>query len=72
MSKVVSLYEAFFDAYLGPYKEKYGFWIGILLLVRVVLALVMSLDTEAAVSLDILTSIFVVVIFIYILLKGVY
>ena len=48
------------------------FWIGILLLVRVVLALVMSLDTEAAVSLDILTSIFVVVIFMYFLLRGVY
>ena len=72
MSKVVSLYETFFDAYSGPYKDKCHFWSGILLLVHVVLALVMSLDTEAVVSLDMLTSIFVVVIFMYFLLRGVY
>ena len=53
-------------------RDKCHFWSGILLLVRVVLALVMSLDTETAVSLDMLTSIFVVVIFMYFLLMGVY
>ena len=37
----------FFDAYGGPYKDKCRFWTGFLLLIRVVLALVVSLDTEA-------------------------
>ena len=72
LSKVVSLHEAFFDAYLGAYKDKCGFWIGILLIVIVVLALVMSLDTEAVVSLDMFTAIYVVVIFMYFLVRGVY
>ena len=62
----------FFDAYGGPYKDKCRFWTGFLLLVRVVLALVVSLDTETAVSLDVLTSILVVIIFMYFPLRGVY
>ena len=57
----------FFDAYGGPYKDKYRFWTGFLLLIRVILALVVSLDTEATASLDVLTSFLVVIMFIYIL-----
>ena len=41
----------FSDAYGGPYKDKCRFWTGLLLLVRVGLALVVSVDTEATVSL---------------------
>ena len=44
----------FFDAYGGPYKDKYRFWTGFLLLVRIVLALVVSVDTNVSVSLDVL------------------
>ena len=62
----------FSDAYGGPYKDKCRFWTGFLLLVRVVLALVVSVDTEATVSLDVLTSILVVIIFMYLPLRGVY
>ena len=49
LSKVVNKYEA--NAYGGPYKDKCRFWTGLLLLVRVGLALVVSVDTEATVSL---------------------
>ena len=62
----------FFDAYGGPYKDKCRFWTGFLLLVRVILALVVSLDTEVTISLDVLTSILFVIISMYFLLKGIY
>ena len=42
---VSSLYNKFkpmFDAYMGPYKDKYRFWTGMLLLVRVVLIVLFS------------------------------
>ena len=62
----------FFDAYGGPYKDKYRFWTGFLLLIRVILALVVSLNAEATASLDVLTSFLIVIMFIYILLRGIY
>ena len=62
----------FFDAYGGPYKDKCRFWTGFLLLVRVVLALVVSLDTKATISLDVLTSLLFVIASMYFLLKGIY
>ena len=64
--------KAFFDAYGGPYKDKCRFWTGFLLLVRVVLALVVSLDTETTISLDVLTSLLFVIISMYFLLTGIY
>ena len=62
----------FFDAYGGPYKDKCRFWTGFLLLVRVVLALVVSLDTEVTISLDVLTSLLFVILSMYFLLRGLY
>ena len=62
----------FFDAYGGPYKDKCRFWTGFLLLVRVVLALVVSLDTEPTVSLDVLTSLLFLIVSMYFLLRGIY
>ena len=62
----------FFDAYGGPYKDKCRFWTGFLLLVRVVLALVVSLDTRATVRLDVLTSLLVIIILMYFFLRRVY
>ena len=62
----------FFDAYGGPYKDKCRFWTGFLLLVRVVLALVVSLDIETTISLDVLTSLLFVIMSMYFLLTGIY
>ena len=42
--------------YGGPYKDKCRFWTGYLLLICVILALIVSLDTEATVSLGVLTT----------------
>ena len=72
-SQKLSIYmKPFFDAYGGPYKDKCRFWTGFLLLVRVVLALLVSVDTEATISLDVLTSLLIIIIFMYVLLKGIY
>ena len=54
----------FFDAYGGPYKDKYRFWTGFLLLVRVILAL--------TVSLDVLIFLLIVIVFMYLIFKGIY
>ena len=70
--KVLKYMKPFFDAYGGPYKDKCRFWTGFLLLVRVILALVVSLDTEAAISLDVLTSVLFVIVSLYFLLRGIY
>ena len=67
--KLSTYMKPFFDAYGGPYKDKCRFWTGFLLLVRVVLALTVSVDTEATVSLYVLTSILVVIIFMYLPLR---
>ena len=70
--KLLKYMKPFFDAYGGPYKDKCRFWTGLLLLVRVVLAFVVSLDTEATVSLDVLTCILIFIISMYFLLRGIY
>ena len=70
--KLIQYMKPFFDAYGGPYKDKCRFWTGFLLLVRVVLALVVSLDTEAIISLDVLTSVLFVIVSLYFLLRGIY
>ena len=70
--KLSTYMKPFFDAYGGPYKDRCRFWTGFLLLVRIILALVVSLDTEATISLDVLTSILFVIISMYFLLKGIY
>ena len=70
--KLSTYMKPFFDAYGGPYKDKCRFWTGFLLLVRVVLALVVSLDTEATKSLDVLTSLLIVIMFMHYIFKGIY
>ena len=64
--------KAFFDAYGGPYKDECRFSTGFLLLVRVVLALVVYLDTETTVQLDMLTSLLVIIILMYFFLRRAY
>ena len=43
-----------FDAYTGPYKERYCFWTGLLLLVRVVLFVTFSLNVLGAPDLNLM------------------
>ena len=62
----------FFDAYGGPYKDKYRFWTGFLLLIRVILALGVSIDPGDTASLDVLTSLLIVIMFMHYILKGIY
>ena len=69
--KLSTYMKPFFDAYGGPYKDKCRFWTGFLLLVRVVLALV-SLDTEATISLDVLIWILIFIPSMHFLFKGMY
>ena len=62
----------FFDAYGGPYKDKCRFWTGFLLLVRIIIALTVSVDTNATKSSDVLLSLLIVIIFMYLIFKGIY
>ena len=58
--KWVSKYMPIFDAYVGPYKHKYGYWTGLLLIVRVVLVLVFVFNIFGDPAVDILFIILVV------------
>ena len=62
----------FFDAYGGPYKDKYRFWTGMLLLIRIVFALVVSIDTKGTVSLDVLMCFLNIITSLHIFLRGIY
>ena len=65
LSKLVSIYEAFFDAKGGPYKDKCCIWTALLLLACVTLALVVSQDGKTATSLAVLTSPLIAITFMY-------
>ena len=41
----------FFDAYIGPFKDKHWYWVGILLLLRVVVLLIFALVQDPNISL---------------------
>ena len=43
----VNKLKPFFDAYTGPYKDKYHFWTGFLLVVRIVLFLTIAVDNHS-------------------------
>ena len=61
-----------FDACGGPYKDRCRFWTGFFLLVHVILAQTVSLDNDDNVSLDVLTSLLIVISIMYLLLEGLY
>ena len=63
--KLLTYMKPFFDAYGGPYKDKYRFWTGFLLLVRVFLVF-------SVVSLDVLIFLLIVIVFMYHIFKGIY
>ena len=60
------------DAYGGPYKDKYRPWTGVLLLVRVVLALITSLSDSKFASIGALMCAMVILITIHCLAHGIY
>ena len=60
-----------FDAYTGPYKDRYRYWTGLLLLVRIVLFLVFSLNTRGNADINVLTiSLTVLSLFVYLAITG--
>ena len=54
-----------FDAYTGPYKDKHRYWPGLLLVVRVVLFLVFSLNVFGDPAISLLTIIVTMFCFLY-------
>ena len=63
----------FFDTYTGPYKDKARFWTGLLLLVRLLLLMVHSLDYKnSTVPYYIIVGICISLLAIMVLLQGVY
>ena len=60
------------DAYGGPYKDKYRPWTGVLLLVRVILALITSLSDSKFASISALMCVMVILITIHCLAHGIY
>ena len=62
------------DAHVGPYKDKYRFWPGLLLLTRVILFLAFALNSLGDVNLNLLliTIVVVAVICLELALRGVY
>ena len=52
---VNKLEPVFFDAYAGPYKDKYRFWTGMLLVVRTLLIILFTINTGGSVDINLLT-----------------
>ena len=53
--RIVNRLKPFLDAYTGPYKDKYRFWQGILLLGRVILFLIFAFNVQGAPALNLLS-----------------
>ena len=60
-----------FDTYTGPYKDRHRYWTGLLLLVRIVLFLIFSLNTRGNSNINLLAIIITVLILLmYMVLAG--
>ena len=60
-----------FDAYTGPYKDKHRYWTGLLLLVRIVLFLIFSVNTDGSSDINLLAiSLIVLLLFMHAILVG--
>ena len=60
-----------FDAYTGPYKDKHRYWTGLLLLVRVVLFLIFSMNIRGSANINLLAIIVTVLtLFMHSILAG--
>ena len=49
-----------FDAYTGPYKDRHRYWTGLLLLVRIVLFLIFSMNTQGSTEINLMAIILTV------------
>lgn len=65
-------FKPYFDAFNGSYKDKYRFWTGFLLLIRIALILLVSFDTSDAVITMCIIATVVVLLSFMVLLDGVY
>ena len=60
-----------FDAYTGPYKDKHRYWTGLLLLVRIVLFLIFSMNIRGSANINLLAIIVtVLLLFMHSILAG--
>ena len=60
-----------FDAYTGPYKDKHRYWTGLLLLVRIVLFLIFSLNIRGSANINLLAiSVTVLLLFMHLSVSG--
>ena len=60
-----------FDAYTGPYKDKHRYWTGLLLLVRIVLFLIFSMNIRGSANINLLVIIVtVLLLFMHVVLVG--
>ena len=60
------------DAYGGPYHDKYRVWTGVLVLVRLVLALITSLSDSVSISISALMGVAVLLITIHCIARDIY
>uniref|UniRef100_A0A1X7TS39 TRP C-terminal domain-containing protein n=1 Tax=Amphimedon queenslandica TaxID=400682 RepID=A0A1X7TS39_AMPQE len=65
-------FKPFLDAYTGPYKDKYRYWTGLLLIVRLLLVTVFSYTTGTIPIINNYIIVFTAAILIYVLAKEVY
>ena len=72
LRKLSNKLKPFIDAYAGPYKDRFRFWTGLLLLVRVILALAVPFDESASFSIDLLVFILIGLLTVYVVFNGVY
>ena len=72
--KWVTKLRPIFDAYLGPYKHKHGYWTGLLLLVRVLLVVVFAINVlgNPAINLFVIRSTASIIMVLNLGLGGVY
>ena len=63
-----------FDAYLGPYKHKHGYWTGLLLVIRIVMVIVFAFNIlgNPAINLFVVRSMALLIIILNLGLGGVY
>ena len=61
-----------FDAYAGPYKDKYRFWTGMLLVVRTLLIILFTINTAGSIEVNLLITLVVSCILLLANSNGVY
>ena len=70
--KWVNRLKPVFDAYAGPYKDRYRFWTGMLLVVRTLLIVLFTFNTEASVDLNLLVISIVSIVLLMAHSNGIY